>query len=120
MNTALITVDSNQSLSSSYTSPPIPMDQKVGVNIQAIWTSTPVGTFKLQTSLSYQPGGSIGNSPPVAGTWDDFPSSSQSSSGVNSCTWNISDAFFRWIRVVYTSTSGSGTLSTLLAEVKGV
>lgn len=120
MITAPIVVDSSKSLATNYTSPPISLDQQWGLSIQALWTGAPVGAFKLQTSLNYQPGGPMSRAPANAGTWDDYPGSSQNSSGANSCSWDITTTASRWIRVFYAAASGSGTLSQLLAEVKGV
>lgn len=121
MNQALITIDTNKSLSADYTSPATPLQQQYAVNIQAIWSGSPVGTFVIQTSLDYSPGGVSAGSvgvPPNAGTWDTYPGSQQSSSGANSCTWDIPAFGARWFRVKYTSSSGSGTLTKLLAEIK--
>lgn len=122
MKTALVTLDSSKSLAANYTSPPLITQQDFGVYIQAVWTGTPVGTFKLQTSNSYQPGGAVPGGGPAAaaGSWDDYPSSSQDSTGVTSCSWNVADIFFPWVRVVFTSTSGTGTLTKLLCFTKGL
>lgn len=117
---ALIKIDLNKSLGANYTSPPLYLSEHYALQIQAVWTGSPVGAFVLQTSLNYQPGGNGqgGGPAPVAGNWDTYPNSSISSSGFNSCTWDIPASGIRWIRVMYTSSSGSGTLTVLNAEVK--
>lgn len=89
---------------------------------QVTWTGTPVGAFKLQVSLDKgddfapteaQRGQGIVN-------WTDLPSSSQATSGVSSVVWNVEDAGYRWVRIVYTHTSGSGTVSASRFSSKGI
>lgn len=122
MNQGLILVDSNKSLSADYISPPVYMLGYYAINIQAIWTGTPVGVLSLETSLDYQPQGNVpggGNSAAVAGNWATYTGSSQNSATFTTAVWDIWGTGARWFRVHYISTSGSGTLTKLLAQVKG-
>lgn len=72
---------------------------------QLIWTGAPVGTFSLEESLDYNPVTKIG-------TWLDNgvvitgPSGSPNSAMINLC--DRAPCFYR---LVYTATSGSGSLS---------
>lgn len=119
MNQGLILVDSNKDLSSNYDSPAIFMYNYYALNIQAIWTGSITGAFTLQTSLDYQPGGPAGGPAPFAGTWVTYANSSQDPSGVQSCVWDIFATGARWFRVDFASTGGTGTLTKLLAQLKG-
>lgn len=112
-------IDSNKSLSADYTSPAMGLLQMYGIAIQAIWTGTPVGNLKLQVSLDYNPGLTQTAGAANAGTWNDYNGSTQDTTGITSFTYNVTDAFFPWIRLVYTSTSGTGTLTKLLSYGKG-
>lgn len=98
-------------------SDPVWLGHAMGVAIQAVWTGTPNGAFKLQSSLDpqeYSPGYT-----PTITNWEDIADSSYSVTGsAGSYTWNVSDAFFRWIRIVYTNTSSAGTL-TVRFNTKG-
>lgn len=82
-----------------------------GVCIQAVWTGTPNGAFKLQCSVDPTvptPGASY----PTLTNAEDIADSDYTVSGsAGSYTWNVSDAYFPWIRVVYTNTSSTGTLN---------
>ncbi len=95
----------NGSMSASITSGVVDGRYLEQIKWQLIWTGTPVGTFSLQESLDYNPVTRIG-------TWLDNGSGIQAATGsgdsviVNLC--NRAPAFYR---VVYTRTSGSGTLN---------
>jgi hypothetical protein len=99
-------------------SDPIWLGFAAGVAIQAVWTGTPNGSFKLQCSIDSQEP-TPGNSTPTITNWEDVADSSTTVTGAaGSYTWNVSDAYFRWIRVVYTNTSSTGTL-TVRFNTKG-
>lgn len=92
------------------TSSNIYLDQIFTCSIQAVWTGTPTGTIKVQVSNDvgptpeYNPNGTIT-------TWTDVTGSSQSIAGAaGNFWWNLNDIGARWARLVYTRTSGTGTL----------
>ncbi len=95
---------------STINSDPIWIGHAVGVTIQAVWTGTPNGTFKLQCSVDpVQP---MSGQPTVPTNWEDIADSSYSVTGsAGSYTWNVDATFFPWIRLVYTNTSSTGTLN---------
>ena len=66
------------------------------------------GTLKLQASndLGFDNGATITG----VTNWVDLASSSQAITANGSVQWNYNGAGFRWLRVVYTRTAGSGTL----------
>ncbi len=65
-----------------------------------IWTGTPTGTFKLQTSYGDN-------------TWTDVSGtfSAQPAGSASSCTVTASNLTGRYVRVFYTATSGTGTIA---------
>lgn len=82
--------------------------------IQAIWTGggTPVGTFKLQGSNDNGESGTttLGATQPT--NWTDITTSSQAITGNSgSVLYDAASCGYRWVRLVYTRTSGTATLS---------
>jgi hypothetical protein len=76
----------------------------LGYSIQAIWTagSTPVGVLKLQ--------GSNDNS-----NWSDISGATSNVSGnTGNSVFNASGVYYNYVRLVYTNTSGTGTLDASL------
>lgn len=80
-------------------------------SIQATYTGSPTGTIKVQVSddiVAVAPGAD-----PSANVvhWDDYTGSSTAVAGAGSITYNLSFTGYRWVRLVYTFTSGTGTLN---------
>jgi len=103
------------------TSAPVTLDQIYGFAIQAFWTGTPTGTLKLQVSCD-APVGTTQTSnggPDSITNWTDLASSSQAVGGINSYVWNINGSFYRYVRVVYTNATGTGSLNAQIC-LKGV
>lgn len=105
--------------SGNLTSSALYLDQMYGFAMQAVVTGTAAGTIKLQGSVDFGPrsnalvddGSNISN-------WNDVSGSSQAVTGAGTVTWNFNGVFYKWVRCVYTSTSGTGTL-TVVANAKG-
>lgn len=101
---------------------PIPLDQIYGFAIQAIWTGSPTGAIKLQASCD-SPGRETAQSnggPDTVTNWTDVTNSSYSISGsAGNYMWNFNGSFYRYIRVSYTNSSGTGTLTAQITP-KGV
>lgn len=98
----------------------LPLDWRLirGGSIQVIWTGTPTGTFSVQGSLDYflGPDGKPGN----VGTWDDMGISVTAPSGsAGKALVDITITGIPWVKIVYTNTSGTGTL-TAYQHGKGV
>ena len=74
--------------------------------IQAVWTGSPVGSIKVQASLNDT-------------NWSDVSDSSQAVSGAGSFLWSFALQAYSFFRVVYTATSGSGTLNVTAATKGG-
>lgn len=99
------------------TSVAFPVNQVIGYSAQFVWTGSPVGTIKIQVS---DDPGTTASSPSQQPThWTDYSGSTISVSGAGNGTFNVNDAFYNWIRFVYTASSGSGTISGIL-NTKGI
>jgi hypothetical protein len=87
----------------------VAVDHIYGYACQVTWSggTSPVGNIKVQASLD--------NS-----TWSDVPTVT-SAVGANSGTafFNVDGIHYRYIRVAYAFTSGTGTLSTPVCMTKG-
>ncbi len=96
---------SSGDLGGSFNSDPIALYRSEGFNIQLIFSGSPSGTFKLQSSdcLTFNPSDIPSNS------WTDVADSDQSISAAGDHEWVVSDKY-KWIRVVYTRTSGTGSV----------
>lgn len=98
------------SMASNCNSTGVEISQIEDVSIQAVWTGTAEnGTFKVQGSND------LVNNPSLVTHWTDQTGSSQAISADGDFMWNVSLAPFRFIRLVYTASSGSGTLNANLS-----
>lgn len=112
-----------------------PIDMDVSFNLSPIWlghianfaiqlvfSGAPNGTFSLQ--VSNDPGSTPYNQNPKSYqnvvNWTDFDGSAQAIVEAGDHTWAVQNAGYNWVRVVWTATSGSGTLTDARAYVKGV
>lgn len=100
VNGSTIIVNGNMA-SATLTSDVGELEQGFGYSVQAVYTGAPVGTLKLQASLDQV-------------TWIDVADSSQSIAAAGSFLWNVSDVQYPWTRLIYTKTSGTGTLNAQL------
>lgn len=98
---------SNGSLSGNLISPSQQLTQMAMCSIQASWSgSSPVGSLRLQ----------ISNNNTV---WSDYTGSGVAVNGDGNFLWNLINTAFQYVRVVYSFTSGTGTLS-ITVNGKGV
>ena len=106
-------LDKATSMNASFNGTPIAVLDRNGYSVIGAWTESLaalVGTVKLQASNDFDPT----VQPNVAGTWTDITGSAVSVSGSGSYGWNVSDVHYAWVRVVWTSTSGQGTMNTFV------
>ncbi len=82
------------------------------LSVQASWTGTPTGTFKLQCSFN---GGAFVD---VPGASAEFTANSQAqpAGGAGSAVWNWVNVPGNMVRLLYTATSGTGTLTVTAAQ----
>jgi|GEM_PF-2192117 len=100
----------NFNLASSQNSDPINCDYIDTLAIQAVLTGTsPTGTLKLQGSCDVGTR-TLDNNPAnnAVTNWTDVSGSSQAISATGNYMFNISDMSWKWLRVVWTFTSGTG------------
>lgn len=109
-------------LSANQTSEPIWLGHIALYSIQIFFTGTPGGNFKLQVSND------IGR-PEAAKeedrdfkieNWTDVADSATTVSAAGDVFYDVRDSAARWVRVVWTQTSGSGTITSARFNVKGV
>lgn len=101
------------SMATSLTSNPVPIMYEDSVAIQLNFTGAPVGTFQVQGSLDYDPGGPLGTLA-NAGNWANVtlspvPTAAGAPDVILIDMYALS---FPYLRVVYTRTSGTGVLNT--------
>lgn len=103
----------------------IPLTHLGGYSIQAIMSGSGpagvTGSFKLQASLDRTP--SVNAAVINLTNWTDI-SGSSASIAVNpntnhSVIWNVADAYYPHVRLLYTNTAGSGSLNARFAG-KGI
>lgn len=95
-----------ESMGASITSDSQQLIQEVVCCVQAVFTGSPVGSIKLQISND-------------SSNWTDYTGSATSISAAGDVAWNLSNIGYRYLRVVYTRTSGTGSLSVTVSG-KGV
>lgn len=93
----------NGDMSSNITSTVVDLSRTDGYSISSSWTGAPAGTIKLQVSIDNI-------------LFFDYPSSATVVSGAGSAMWEITTAFYDKVQLVYTRSSGTGTLN---AQING-
>jgi hypothetical protein len=90
---------------------PLPVSGR-RLSVQATWTGTPTGTFALQCSFDGT------NYTTVPGASAEFTANSQAqpAGGGSSAIWNWSNVPGNMARILYTATSGTGTLTIRAAQ----
>lgn len=113
---------SGTDMSIGITSDPIWLGHIANYSIQIVFTGTPVGSFKLQMSND---DGRI--TQPTIQTQDfgvinytDIADSNQAISAAGNHAYTVENAGYRWVRLVYTPTSGSGTITVARFNIKGI
>lgn len=107
------------SLGATVASDPILMKQEYICSIQAVWTGTPVGNFTIETTCDV---GSVESDGSVTGltNWDTYTGSTQAAGGGSgSFTWRLNSVPDAWVRLKYTRSSSTGSV-TARFNAKGV
>jgi hypothetical protein len=94
------------------TSLPAVTDHSWGYAVQVIVTGTAAGTVKLQGSCDPGPNANFqaANDTTVI-NWTDIANSSQPVTGAGTVTYDVVKTAYPWVRVVYTASSGTGTIA---------
>jgi hypothetical protein len=95
----------NGDMSANIESSPILLDQIYGFAMQAVYTGAPDGTLKIQVSCD------ITSFADKIVNWDDLAGSSVVISGPDITTYNVDAQFYKWVRIVYVFSSGTGVLN---------
>ena len=120
MRFAPVRLLTNGNMATSINSNGEDLNQIFMYSIQAIWTGAPVGSLKLQVSNDDVPSAPVGNATPGTAqanvssnvvNWTDYTGSTTAVSGPGDFMWIVSDGGYKWVRVVYTATSGTGSLT---------
>lgn len=97
-----------QSIASSVNSNAVFTGYMVTASVQAVTTSTAVGTLKLQ--YSNDPGSPIERTVPT--NWSDVPSATVAVSSAGVYAIAKLDISYNWLRLAYVATSGTGNITT--------
>lgn len=83
------------------------------IGYQIGFSGAPTGTFSVQISMDYEPGKAPNSKPVNAGNWISLPLSPAiiASGSPDNAYIDLNQMSAPWIRLVYTKTSGSGTLN---------
>lgn len=102
---------SGQSMSESFVSAPLLLVRAPGFNVQLVFTGSPVGTFSLQASadLTFEI--------PQIVNWDIISGSAQEITEAGSHSWRVNDRY-KWVRVVYVRTSGTGSCNGTIFAIE--
>lgn len=121
MRQSNVQILTNADMSSTVTSIGTNLISIYAYSIQAVWTggTAPNGTFSLQGSNDPGDNGSgQGVSQPT--NWTNIIGSSQSISGTpGNILFDVVECSYRWVRLIYTPVSGSGTLTATI-NTKGI
>jgi hypothetical protein len=93
-------IGSTGDLSASYNSDAIDLKDATMFSLQAVLTGSPVGTIKLQVTNE-----------PTPSNWKDVNGSSVSITAATNVVWDKSRAPYRWVRIAYTRSSGTGSIN---------
>lgn len=116
VNNVALTLSGTDMSAASITSNAINMSKVINIAIQVVFTGSPVGEWKLQGTCDPQSG--LGNQISVT-NWTDIANSAQSISAAGNVGWNLSMQGWSAIRVVYTKTSGTGTVTVARMNSQG-
>jgi Flp pilus assembly protein TadG len=107
---------SNVAMNANSNSAPLELYHMYGFCIQVVITNIPNGTLKLQASADpFNNQGTVTN-------WTDISGSTISVTTAGTQMWNVFDAMYNWVRIVYTDSSGGTSTAIMNAtfNAKGV
>lgn len=116
-----ITFDSTD-LSGACTSVAINISHISQFAVQLVTSGTHAGTFKIQVSCDVgSPNASTESQQAIGVTnWTDLANATAAVTNGAAYLINCVDAGYNWFRVVYASTSGSGSITSARANLKGI
>lgn len=102
---------SNSDMSGNLASTPFLLKNDYGYTIQLTWTGSVTGTFTVQASNDVGAEASDGTITGVT-HWTTLSGSSNAITNAGTLMYNVNLAFYRWVRIVYTASTG-GTASLI-------
>lgn len=121
MKKELVPVFTNQTMTGTINSIGCEINQEFSWSIQAEWTGAPVGAFTIQVSNDNAPLAASTSNPvgpdPAANVvnWSTYTGSAVVTTGApGNWTWIAQLAPYKWVRLSYTATSGTGTVNANL------
>lgn len=102
-------------LASSITGIPVSIESAFGFCMIMAWTGSPVGTFFFQVSNSIQTQASLIE----PSSWVTDTETVLAITAAGNQLYNFNTYFPRWIRLCWTATSGSGTITDCRFNSKG-
>jgi hypothetical protein len=120
----LMTVSSAEgphSMGASFNTDAVYLGHIVNFAIQAVFTGTPNGSFKLQCSNDKgdEDKGNGGWNARNVTNWTDITGSSFAVVAAGDVTWDSQNCGYRWVRVVWTRTASTGSAS-IRFNAKGI
>jgi hypothetical protein len=105
-------------LNTNVNSTAMQLENMLGYAIQVVIAGTPTGTLKLQMSCDPVTKqnlivGTNGLITYVVANWSDIANSSMAVSSAGTTGWEIPDAYYNFVRVVYTDGSGGSSTATI-------
>lgn len=126
-NDTLLAIDAQNnsvplSMATSFNLDPIWLGHICNFSISLVFTGTPSGNFKLQCSndLGRPDAAKEEDRDYEIVNWTDITDSAVTVSAAGDITYNYENAGFRWVRVVWTQTASTGSLTVARFNVKGV
>lgn len=99
----------NGNMIATITSSVVPLDNVQDFSIEGIWTGSPNGSIIVQVSNDM-----VNSSAAIAAnSWVDYTNTSQTITTAGNFLWNFTNQNMKWLRVVYTFSSGTGTLNVI-------
>jgi hypothetical protein len=106
--------------STAWTSPALSLRHVSNYSVQLKWTGSTTGMLHLQLSND---AGNTDNSGTIATSalshWTDITGSEQIVAGAGDHSWQVSNAGYLWVRVVWAPTTGTPSLVSARFSTKG-
>lgn len=114
-------IDASVNLATPWTSEAVWLGHVTGFSIQLVFSGAPEGSWRLQASND----AGQSNAPTEAlqstniTNWTLIEDSSQLVAESGDHTWNVQSPGYRWVRVQWLPTAGSGSLTSARFSTKG-
>lgn len=116
VNASLISAALTMTSTNTVVSDPFRIEHLRGVSIQAVWTGTPAGNFQVQGSNDL--GQYDGETVTGLTNWSNIGATVAAGGAAGSNMFNLDGAHYRWVRLSYTNTSSTGSITSVRANAK--